>query len=86
MYCTVTLGGSIAIVHDPYIPDTSIYEIDPNAGIDNTNFFKVLWDENGYPDPENSCADSGCLFYNGVECVCDVTVEEVRVFSSIPST
>ena len=87
--CLVNEEGNISIVHIPPLqtnyPDSGDSNtIDKRVHPDNTNYFKVSWDSADYPKPSNSCGNGACQsVYRG--CLCDVTVSESRVFSSLPS-
>lgn len=53
-----------------------------NAEYESLTFFRVLWGDEGFPSISNSCA--GCEMV-GRYCRCGITVEETKVFSSLPS-
>lgn len=57
-------------------------------GIDSQNYFRVWWDRKNYPSPDvNNCGD-GCEIHSNVlgeTCLCDFTVTEDLVFTSVPS-
>ena len=51
---------------------------------DNTNYFKVSWDGQNYPNSSNSCGNGACQsVYRG--CLCDVNILESDVFNSLPT-
>ena len=80
--------GHIAIVHLPPLsehPDPKrIEQIDLRIHPDNTNYFKVKWVGNNYPQSSNSCASGACQsVYRG--CLCDVNINESSVFTSVPT-
>jgi len=82
---TVSSTGTVAVVHNPNLVGDRMTARQVNVA--NTNFFKVAWDSNGYPTQPNSCGNTAsCSSYNGVECICDITIQESAVFTSIPST
>lgn len=77
--------GAVAIVHEPDLldHDSVSYSIDLRVHPDNTNYFKVNW-ENGYPNSSNSCGGGVCFsVYRGCYCNIDVTVNSV--FASLPT-
>lgn len=76
--------GNIAIVHLPPLHPDLDDDIDLRVHPDNTNYFKVTWDNNIYPNLSNSCANGKCTtVYRG--CLCDIDVLESRVFTYLPS-
>lgn len=84
IYLIVSATGTVAIVHNPNLG--SGFVVDPNADYTNTNFFKVIWQASGYPDALANCDGiATCQNLNGIECVCDITLEDHTIFTSIPS-
>ena len=83
---SVNEDGSVAIVHVPdlLVHDSRTYSIDLRVHPDNTNYFKVNWDSNDYPNSSNSCGSGACFsVYRG--CLCDIDVIESSVISSLPT-
>ena len=81
MLLIVSNSGTVAIVHNP----VSSYDTDINVDADNTNFFKVAWNGD-HPRQTDSTCDSttGCTSI-GTDCLCNITISESPVFSSLPS-
>ena len=74
--------GMVAIVHDPSLLHSFVVE--PRVDLNNPNFFKISWDSEDYPRPSTSCASS-CQVVNDA-CLCDVSITESQVFTSLPAT
>ncbi len=81
--------GLVSIVHDPNLDlniklaanNETLQSIYQAVSPENMNYFKVDW-YGEYPSTANSC--DGCLSM-GSECLCNVDVNESRVFTSMPS-
>jgi len=84
----VSKTGTVAIVHNPVVNQLNgndVFFTYINADLENTNFFKVAWDGENFPDPSNNCLGTSCTLLNGIECVCDVIIQEQLVFNTIPT-
>jgi len=85
--CTVQVkiraDGYVAIVHDigGLRYDDKVL---PPLRVDNKNFFRVYWGEDGYPlANSNNCGGGACMSV-GEDCICKVVVSDEAVFSSMP--
>ena len=83
----VDSNGWLAIVHDPV--DIAVDMASgprPEFGQNSENIFRVAWEDGRYPDV-STCASTGCTYdATRRECLCDVSVEETRVFDALPSS
>lgn len=85
----VSRNGMISLVHNPVVDRFSRYKTEVNVDIDNLNYFRVAWeDQDAFPSPQNSCGNIGLcsLLENGEECLCDISISEEQVFTSLPSS
>jgi ABC-type transport system substrate-binding protein len=58
--------------------------IDLRVNPDNTNYFKVAWENSIFPNSLNSCGNGACRsMYRA--CLCDINVLDRVVFTTIPS-
>lgn len=80
---TVSSTGTIAIVHDPNLVNDRV--VDPQVSPTNTNYFKVSWDTEDYPQPSNACGGGICQLISSSECLCDITIEESTIYTSRPA-
>ncbi len=71
------------MIHNPNLIGDR--KINPTVSPTNTNYFKVKWDADLYPDSSTSCENSGCTWWSSKECICDMNVVENMVFSSVSS-
>jgi len=75
----------VSIVHQPVLmSDHPEYEdtIDLRVHPDNSNFFKVYWKNNVFPNAANSCSNGACQTIS-LGCICDIEVIDDQVFNSI---
>lgn len=80
----VSATGTIAMVHNPTLVHERI--TDSRVSSANTNYFKVVWENDTYPRSENSCgSSSACILVSADECLCDIEIQESMVFSSRPT-
>ncbi len=86
----VASNGMVALVHNPNFDindDLSTKQkVVEHLNEDNINFFKVPWEGQEFPNPSNNCGDSlslSCVLIQE-NCLCDVTVTESPIFTSIP--
>lgn len=78
----VSNDGMVAIVHNPYL--VSGRQTESRVSKENLNYFKVVW-RYGFPSvSSNSCGNGLCQSF-GDDCLCDINIKEMPVFSSIPS-
>ncbi len=79
--------GLVALAHLPLLQNNNLdftESIDLRVNPDNTNYFKVIWESNAFPNSSNSCASGACqTVYCG--CLCDINVVEGVLFTSLPS-
>ena len=87
----VDANGMVAIVH---VPGTTIGTTSPFFHLNRAvNYFSLFWDmnifgEEMYPSPENDCGHGSCLkviTHGSEKCLCNATVLEEEVFSSLPT-
>ena len=71
------------MVHNPTIVEDRFTNAKVNPT--NTNYFKVSWDSNDYPQPSNSCGGDVCQLVSSSECLCGFTIEESTIYTSRPS-
>lgn len=85
IHSTVNEDGLVAIIHQPPLlsdhPDFTD-TIDLRVHPDSTEYFKVHWDSNTFPNSSNSCGTCESV-YRG--CLCNINVLESSVFSSLPT-
>jgi len=75
----VDMFGLVSIVHRSS-------DADVNVRNDNNNYFKVYWDGDYPKNDLNGSCGSACTPLDDGGCLCDVTVSEVAVFTSLPSS
>jgi hypothetical protein len=89
----VNVEGLVSIVHDPNLDintylasiDWELHTIWQPVNSENMNFFKVQWaGGTDYPSTANQCGNGACTIL-GSECLCDIRVQNSRVFTSMPS-
>ena len=74
----------VSIVHSPSTIDDNAVLYTP-VRTDNPLFFPVKWDSDGsYPKPSNQCSNDACQSISD-GCLCEVEIEDVAVFSSMPT-
>ena len=78
----------VAIVHNPTlltgVPGFEL-KVHPRVGDGTMNYFKVMWKDEAYPSPSNSCGNGACqLVYRA--CMCDLDIIESAVFTSLPTS
>lgn len=71
------------MVHNPNLIDARVTDVQVSRT--NTNYFKVSWERNEYPKPSNSCGSDTCELISPTDCLCDISIEDTAVFTSIPS-
>ena len=76
----VNKEGFVSLVHVPWGKASARY---PDLRPDNANYFKVRWTNNSYPKVDRGCAPSCASL--GSTCLCNVTVAEVAVFTTLPT-
>mmetsp|Transcript_38999 Transcript_38999/g.90762 ORF Transcript_38999/g.90762 Transcript_38999/m.90762 type:complete len:1475 (-) Transcript_38999:89-4513(-) len=78
-------SGNIAIVHLPADAEAEKVPTWNEVNEDNVNYFSVHWHKGTFPSPADQCGNGACsLTSDKKDCMCDVQVEESRVFSDYP--